>query len=82
MSLYLKISANFRTGATLPTIEEQYHDLWQMASTLEKIGLPVDDWCIPEHSPADARLNAAFNAAGTTDAVLALARAHEDKIAK
>jgi hypothetical protein len=82
MSLYLKISANFRTGATLPTIEEQYHDLWKMASTLEKIGLPIDDWCTPAHTPANARLNAAFTAAGTTDAALALARADEGDTVK
>ncbi|MYM31280.1 hypothetical protein GTP58_23350 [Duganella sp. CY15W] len=78
MSLYLKISANFRTGVTLPTIEDQYYDLWKLASVLSTIGLPISDWCPPADTPANSRLNAAFNTTGPTDAALAIARADKD----
>lgn len=81
MSLYLKISANFRTGETLPAIEEQYHDLWRLASALATIGLPIDGWCPPADTPANSRLNSAFTVAGPTTAALALARADKDNLA-
>lgn len=77
MSLYLKISANFRTGEILPAIEEQYHDLWRLASELATIGLPITDWCPPADTPENSRLNDAFSVAGPTTAALALA--HADK---
>lgn len=81
MSLYLTISANFRTGETLPAIEAQYHDLWKLASFLETIGLPIKEWCPPADTPENSRLNLAFDAAGPTVAALALARADKDNLA-
>lgn len=81
MSIYLKISANFRTGETLPTIDTQYHDLWRLASALTAIGLPIVDWCPPADTPANSRLNSAFSTLGPSAAALALARADKDNLA-
>ncbi len=81
MSLYLKISANFRLGETLPTIDNQYRDLWKLASFLETMGLPIEQWCPPADTPENARLNSAFNAAGPTAAALAIAKADKDNLA-
>ena len=75
MSLYLTLSANFRTGKTLPTISDQYHSLWQLATALDAIGIPIAAWCPPADTPSNARLNSAFDTGGPTVAALALANA-------
>lgn len=75
MSLHLTISANFRTGTILPTIEQQYHDLWTVAKMLESFGLPLVDWYPPADSVAHSLLNSAFTATGPSPAALAMANA-------
>lgn len=82
MSHYLTITANFRIGEVLPTIEAQYQDLWKLGSALASIGIPIDQWCPPADTPANSRLNAAFSATGPTTAALALARANRDNAAQ
>lgn len=81
MSLYLKISANFRLGKTLPTIDDQYRDLWKLASFLETMGLPIWQWRPPADTPENVRLNSAFSASGPTAAALAIAKANKDNLA-
>lgn len=75
MSLHLTISANFRTGTILPTIEEQYRDLWKVATLLDSFGLPLVDWFPPADSVAHSLLNNAFTVTGPSTAALALANA-------
>lgn len=82
MSQYTRISANFRTGEILPTIEQQYHDLWRLALELDALGVPIEDWCPPSNTPENSRLNSAFNANGPTTAALALAHAGKSNRAK
>lgn len=81
MSLYLTISANFRIGETLPTVDDQYRDLWKLASFLETMGLPIWQWRPPADTPANARFNSAFSAAGPTAAALAIAKANKENLA-
>lgn len=72
----LEISANFWIDDShLPTVEEQYADLWRFAKVLQSIGIPLDEWCPPADTPANARLNSAFNELGVTPAALAMAAA-------
>lgn len=76
----LEITANFWSdGAMLPTVEEQYADLWRFAKVLQSIGIPLDEWCPPADTEANAKLNAAFNEHGPTPAALAMANATKRK---
>lgn len=75
MSLYLTISANFRTGATLPSIDDQYNDLWKLAKFLETAGFPINEWFPPAATPAASLLNQAFSATGPSPAALAMSKA-------
>ena len=71
--------ANFwPQGTELPTIEEQYADLWRFAKVLESIGIPLNEWNPPADSPANSLLNPSFNDAGVTPAALAMAKADKD----
>lgn len=75
----LDITANFRPpGGRLPTIEEQYIDLWRFAKELEEVGIPLDEWYPPAKTKAGSVLNLAFGDTGPTSAALAMATA--DKV--
>lgn len=75
MSLYLTISANFRTGIALPSIDDQYNDLWKLAKFLETVGFPLDEWFPPAATPAASLLNQAFSATGPSSAALSMSKA-------
>lgn len=81
MSLYLTISANFRTGTNLPSIDDQYHHLWMLAKFLETVGQPISDWFPPADTEQNSLLNKAFTAAGTSAAALAMAKADKSNLA-
>ncbi len=72
----LEIFANFWIdGNRLPTVEQQYADLWRFARALQSIGIALDEWCPPADTPTNARLNSAFTELGATPAALAMANA-------
>jgi len=75
MSFYLAVSANFRTGTSLPSLDDQYNDLWKLAKSLETLGQPIKDWFPPADTEANSLLNQAFTSSGVSPAALALARA-------
>jgi len=75
MNLYLTISANFRTGTALPSIDDQYNDLWKVAKLLETEGFPINEWFPPAATQADSLLNQAFSATGASPAALAMSKA-------
>ena len=77
MSEYtLTLSANFWPRAmSLPSIEEQYTDLWRFAKVLQSIGIPLHEWHPPADTPASSLLNPSFDERGATPAALAMAKA-------
>ena len=81
MSRTLEIIANFRKGAVLPSIDNHYHDLWEIAKFLKTLGLPLDEWFPPADTEENSLLNKAFTETGPSTAALALARADKDKLA-
>lgn len=81
MSFYLTISANFRTGTTLPSIENQYNDLWKLAKSLETVGFPITEWYPPAATPAASLLNQAFSETGPSAAALAISKADKANLA-
>jgi hypothetical protein len=78
MSRTLEITANFRQGAVLPSIENHYGALWEIAKFLETSGIPLDEWFPPADTEENALLNKAFTDTGPSTAALALARADKD----
>jgi hypothetical protein len=78
MNYNLEISANFRTGSSLPSIEDHYVNLWKLAKTLTNLGFPLDEWFPPADTPANCLLNKAFTETGPSIAALAMARADKD----
>jgi len=58
----------------LPTIESEYNRLWQFANVLTQAGLPVDKWYPSADSEKASRLNAAFDAKGSTSAAITMAK--------
>jgi hypothetical protein len=81
MNKILDISANFRTGATLPSIEEQYIDLWEMAKFLDTLGIAITEWFPPADTEANSLLNSAFTETGPSPAAIAMAKADKDNLA-
>jgi hypothetical protein len=81
MSLYFTISANFRTGTPLPSIDDQYNDLWKLAKFLETAGFPMNEWFPPADFPAASLLNQAFSATGPSPAALAMCKADKANLA-
>ena len=81
MNKILDISANFRTGTTLPSIEEQYADLWEMAKFLDTLGISLTEWFPPADTEANSLLNPAFNKTGPSPAAIAMAKADKDNLA-
>lgn len=81
MSLYLTVSANFRTGTSLPSIDDQYNDLWKLAKSLETVGQPINDWFPPADTEANSLLNRAFTPSGVSPSALALAKADKSNLA-
>jgi len=59
----------------LPSIEDQYKDLWQFAKLLDELGLPIEHWFPGADTPALSLLNTAFDAGGVTTAALAMTKA-------
>ena len=78
MSRTLEITANFRQGAVLPSIEDHYGALWEIAQFLQTSGIALDEWSPPADTEENARLNKAFTNTGPSTAALALARADKD----
>jgi hypothetical protein len=78
MSRTLGITANFRQGTVLPSIEDHYGALWEIAIFLQVVGVPLDEWFPPADTEANSLLNKAFTANGPSTAALALARADKD----
>lgn len=81
MSYFLTISANFRTGPLLPSIESHCTDIWQLAKTMQALGLPLDKWYPPADTPANSLLNKAFDEAGPATAALAVLKANKENLA-
>lgn len=81
MSRTLEITANFRKGAVLPSIEDHYAGLWEIAKFLQTLGLPLDEWFPPADTEENSLLNKAFTETGPSTAALALARADKDNFA-
>lgn len=81
MSQYLTISANFRSGASLPTIEEHYGSLWRLAKFLDTIGLPLAGWFPPADTEASSLMNNAFNEGGPSTAAIAMAKTDKANLA-
>ncbi|MFP5390733.1 MAG: Imm52 family immunity protein [Gammaproteobacteria bacterium] len=81
MSKSLTITANIKPRSPLPTIEQQYVDLWRFAGALESIGCPRDAWFPPAATEAESLLNKAFDDHGPTLAAIALAKADRDNMA-
>jgi hypothetical protein len=65
--------------AEMPSVEDQYQDLWRFATVLESIGVPLDVWHPPADTPANSLLNQSFDEAGVTPAALAMARADKSE---
>lgn len=78
MSRTLGITANFRQGAVLPSIEDPYGALWEIAKFLQTLGISLDEWFPPADTEEHSLLNKAFTATGPSVAALALARADKD----
>ena len=78
MSRTLQITANFRNGALLPSIDDHYRALWDVAKFLQTQGIPLDEWFPPADTEENALLNKAFTETGPSTAALALARADKD----
>jgi len=81
MSQYLTISANFRVGNSLPTIEEHYDSLWRFAKFLEVMSVPLDEWFPPADTDENSRMNKAFNDGGPSTAAIAMAKADKANLA-
>lgn len=62
---------------TLPTISEQLSQMWQVAALLDSLGMPLDDWCPPADTPANARRNLAFEKTGPSEAAIAIFKEEE-----
>jgi hypothetical protein len=78
MSRTPEITANFRQGAVLPSIEDHYGALWGIAKFLQTLGVPLDEWFPPADTEQNSLLNKAFTDTGPSSAALALARADKD----
>ncbi|MDN4055963.1 Imm52 family immunity protein [Massilia sp. YIM B02763] len=78
MIFNLKVSANFRVGSALPTIDEHCIDLWTLAKSLRDIGFPLDEWHPPANTLEQSLRNPAFTDAGPSTAALAMAKADRD----
>jgi hypothetical protein len=81
MNHILEIDASFHIGTQLPSIEEQYNDIWQFAKALQTLGLHLDQWFPPADTEANSLLNRAFTETGPSAAALAMAKADNDNLA-
>lgn len=78
MIFILRISANFRIGRHLPSIDEHYMALWKLATSLQDTGFPLNEWFPPANTRDQSLLNSAFTEAGPSTAALAMAKADKD----
>ncbi|MDN4055962.1 Imm52 family immunity protein [Massilia sp. YIM B02763] len=74
------ITANFRTATPLPSIEEQYTDLWKLAKFLQTLGLPLKEWFPPADTEVNSLLNKAFAETGPSNAAIAMAKADKENL--
>lgn len=74
----LNVTSNFRIADPLPSIEDQYTDLWKLAKFLQTLGLPLTEWFPPADTEANSLLNAAFTETGPSDAAIAMAKADKE----
>ena len=75
----IEIFANFWPRVPkIPSIEEQYADLWRFAKVLQSLGIPFNEWHPPADTEANSLLNPSFNDAGVTPAALAMTKADKD----
>lgn len=81
MNHILEIDANFHIGIQLPSIEDQYNDIWKFAKALQTVGLHLDQWFPPADTKASSLLNRAFTETGPSAAALAMAKADSDNLA-
>jgi hypothetical protein len=76
--IFTNFNLVFRLSATgLPTVEEQYHQLWRFACSLKRASIGIDEWHPPATTPEDSLLNKAFDDNGPTRAALAMAKAEK-----
>lgn len=64
---------------SLPSIHDQYNDMWKFAKVLEEFGFSLNEWSPPAETPELSILNSAFNNDGPTTAALAIAKTMEKK---
>lgn len=62
---------------TLPSIYEQLKQLWRLAILLDRLGMPLEDWCPPADTPDNARRNVAFDKNGPSPAAIAIFQEEE-----
>jgi len=62
----------------LPTVEQQYENLWRFAKAFVRAGLPITDWYPPASTVEASTMNRAFSDTGPTTAALAMARADKE----
>lgn len=74
----MNIQFPYRSGIeTLPSIYEQLKQLWQLAILLDRLGMPLEDWCPPADTPDNARHNVAFDKNGPSPAAIAIFQEEE-----
>jgi hypothetical protein len=76
----MNITLTFRLRQdSLPTESDQLSDLWKVATLLEPLGFPIDNWYPPADTPEHSLLNPAFDKNGPTPAALAILHAEKQE---
>lgn len=74
----MNIQFAYKAGIdSLPSILEQLNQLWKVATALDKIGMPLEDWCPPADTPDNARRNVAFEKNGPSEAAISIFKEEE-----
>jgi hypothetical protein len=77
----MNITLTFRLRQdSLPTESDQLSDLWKVATLLEPLGFPIDNWYPPADTPEHSLLNPAFDKNGPTPAALAILHAEKQEL--
>ena len=64
--IFVNIELTFWLPGDLPTYEDQSGCLWRFAKTLERFGMPLENWHPPAPSPKEALAHIAFDQNGPT----------------
>jgi hypothetical protein len=64
--IFVNIELTFRLPCGFPTCEEQLGCLWQFAKTLQRFGMPIENWHPPAATPKEALAHIAFDQNGPT----------------